>query len=408
MVLGCGVHIMRAVVRVKRSARISASLACRLVENRINNQLKVYERLVSLRDFLVTYAPQSLALGGLLIGCALGAIVFKTSFCAMGSLSDIAAFGDYRRLRAWLLASATAILGVQGLALAQVVGIDRSMYLAPSLNWTGNLVGGAMFGFGMVFAGGCATRNLTRAGGGDLRSLLTVIVLGLAAYITLGGLLGPLRDGLERASAIILPTPTQSLVDIAAAMAGSPAAPTRIAVTALVAGAMLAYCFADAKFRRSPTHIASGLGVGLCVVAGWALTGLAFDELARKPIAPHSLTFVRPAGDTLDWMTRATALGLPGFGVTSVIGTIAGAFLVAVTSGRFRLATFSDTGDTLRHLAGACLMGIGGVMALGCTVGQAITGVSTLAVGSFLTFGSIVAGGFVGLRTLERLLMRDA
>jgi uncharacterized membrane protein YedE/YeeE len=138
------------------------------------------------------------------------------------------------------------------------------------------------------------------------------------------------------------------------------------------------------------------------VVAGWALTGLAYDEMAARPTAPASLTFIRPVGDTMQWLSLYTATPMPGFGSTSVLGALLGAFTAAVATGRFRLATFADTGDTVRNLLGAALMGVGGVMALGCTVGQAITGVSTLALGSLLTFVAIVAGGFLGLRLLER------
>jgi uncharacterized membrane protein YedE/YeeE len=148
--------------------------------------------------------------------------------------------------------------------------------------------------------------------------------------------------------------------------------------------------------------------VGLLVVAGWALTGLAFDELAARPIAPISLTYIRPTGDSIEWLERFTAAPLPGFGTASVFGALLGAFAAAMAAGRFRVMTFSDQGDTLRTLSGAALMGIGGVMALGCTIGQAVTGVSTLAVGSFLSFAAIVAGGLYGLRVLERSITGTA
>jgi uncharacterized protein len=176
----------------------------------------------------------------------------------------------------------------------------------------------------------------------------------------------------------------------------------------VLTAALLLYCFIDRGFRSSWLHIASGIGVGLCIVAGWALTGLTFDELSDKPSAPVSLTFVRPTGDALEWLQRFTALGSPGFGVASVFGTIAGAFLTAKAMGRFRLATFSGTPDTLRNLGGAVLMGIGGIMALGCTIGQGITGVSTLAAGSFLTFAGLIVGGIAGIKTLDRMLMAEA
>jgi uncharacterized membrane protein YedE/YeeE len=124
--------------------------------------------------------------------------------------------------------------------------------------------------------------------------------------------------------------------------------------------------------------------------------------MATRPSPPISLTYIRPVGDTLQWLALYTATPMPGFGVASVFGALLGAFAAALAMGRFRLATFAGTGDTLRNLLGAALMGVGGVMALGCTVGQSVTGVSTLALGSFVTFAAIVAGGFIGLRLLER------
>jgi uncharacterized membrane protein YedE/YeeE len=345
-----------------------------------------------------------LAVGGLIIGLMFGYVVFRTNFCTMGAVSDLVTFGDSRRFRAWVLAATTAMVGTQMLAVAGIVPIEKSMYLAPTLNWAGNLLGGGMFGYGMVFAGGCASRNLARAGGGDLRALLTLLVLGVFAYMAIGGLFGPLRSALEQATSISLSglnASTQGLGDVAGRLAGvGPATATAVAAFALsLAG--IGYAFKDEGFRTSPAHVASGVLVGLCVVAGWAVTGLAYDELAVRPVAPISLTFVRPAADTVDWLERFTAGMVPGFGVATVLGALVGAFAAAVAMGRFRLTTFSSVGDTRRVLFGAVLMGAGGVMAGGCTVGQGITGVATLAVGSYLTVAAIVAGAIVGLRHLE-------
>jgi uncharacterized protein len=364
----------------------------------------------ALRDLVSANAPLAVAVGGLVIGFLFGAIVFRTNFCAMGSLSDIHNFGDYRRFRAWVLAAATALIGAQVLQHAGVVPLDKSMYLMASFNWLGNIVGGALLGFGMVFAGGCPSRNLARAGGGDLRSLVTLVVLGLVAYMTIAGLIAPVRAALEQATAIaILRAPTQGIGDLASAATGFAPRSLNLSVTALVAAAALAFCFGDYRFRTSPVHIVSGVGVGLLAAAGWALTGLAYDEMARRPIAPISLTYVRPIGDTLQWLALYTAAPLPGFfGVASVLGALAGACAAALAMGRFHLSAFTDTGDMLRNMSGATLMGVGGVMAMGCTVGQAITGVSTLALGSFLTFAAIVAGGFYGLRVLERQILASA
>lgn len=361
-----------------------------------------------LREAVLANSAFYLATGGLLLGVLFGALVFRTNFCTMGALSDIANLGDWRRMRAWILAVAVALAGIQVLDVLGVVQLSRSMYLAPGLNWAGSIIGGLMFGFGMVMAGGCASRNLARAGAGDLRALMTLLVVGLSAYMAIGGVLGPGRALLERATAIALPWPTQSLGEPLAQLTGVGAPAARLALGLALALAGLAWCLADAEFRRSPAHVLSGLGIGLLVIAGWALTGLAFDELADRPTAPVSLTYVRPTGDTIEWLARWTAAPVPGFGVASVIGALAGAALTALAMGRFRVATFTDTHDTLRNLGGAMLMGVGGVMALGCTVGQAITGVSTLAIGSFLTFGAIVAGGVYGLKVLEHWLTAEA
>jgi hypothetical protein len=310
-----------------------------------------------------------------------------------------------------MLAVATAIIGTQWLAHAGVVSLGRSMYLAPSLNWLGHILGGLVFGFGMVLAGGCPSRNLARLGGGDLRALMTLIVLGIVAYMTMGGVLGPTRAWLESATAINIADfgpRTQAVGDILGASLGASAGLASVAATVVVAGALLVYCFKDGAFRASPVHILSGIGVGLVVVAGWALTGLSYDELADRPTAPISLSFVRPVGDTLEWLQRYTALGMPGFGVASVFGAILGAFAAAMAIGRFRVTTFSGASDTLRNLLGAGLMGVGGVLGLGCTIGQGVTGVSTLAAGSFLTLAAIVAGGIAGVRVLERWALSEA
>jgi uncharacterized membrane protein YedE/YeeE len=354
------------------------------------------------RDSVAQNAALALALGGLLIGFIFGWVVYRTNYCAMGSLSDIHNFGDYRRFRAWLLAAATALVGATLLEAAGVVDLARSMYLAPSFNWAGHIVGGLIFGIGMVLAGGCPSRNLARTGGGDLRALLTLVVLGLVAFMTIAGVLAPARAALEGATGIVLTAPTQGLGDLLSAYVGVARGWAKLAAAAMIAAAALAYCFADAKFRRSPLHILSGIAVGLTVVAGWALTGLAYDDMVARPTPPVSLTYIRPVGDTLQWLALYTATPMPGFGVASVFGALLGAFAAALAMGRFRLATFAGTGDTLRNLLGAALMGVGGVMALGCTVGQSVTGVSTLALGSFVTFAAIVAGGFIGLRLLER------
>lgn len=361
----------------------------------------------ALRDLLSQNAEITLAMGGALVGFVFGAITLRTNFCTMGALSDIHNFGDWRRLRAWILAIAVAMAGTQGLAAAGAVDLAKSMYLAPSLGWAGNILGGLMMGFGMVFAGGCPSRNLVRAGSGDLRALIVLVVIGIFAYVALGGLLGPVRAALDRISAVDLGTlhaSTQGLDTVLARTTGIAALRNPLLIGCALALLLAIYSLASPSFRNSPVHVWSGIVVGLCIAAGWALTGLAFDEMATRPTALVSLTFVRPAGDTLEWLQRFTAVGVPGFGVASLLGAVTGAFVAALALGKLKLQTFADTGDTVRCLSGAALMGVGGVLALGCTVGQGITGISTLALGSLLAIGGIILGGLWGLRALERML----
>jgi uncharacterized protein len=349
--------------------------------------------MTSLRDIMIQAGPGGLAAAGFGIGTAFGAIVYRTNFCTMGSISDVMTFGDWQTLQAF-----------------GVVDLRQSMYLGSTLNWFGHIVGGLMFGFGMVLAGGCASKNLARAGGGDLRALITLVIIGIAAFATIGGIFGPIRATLEQWTAIDLKSlgfGSQSIGGLLSKPIGITAAKLDQLVGASIAVLALAYCFTDRAFRASPVHILAGLGVGLCVVAGWAVTGLAFDDMASKPTQAISLTFVRPTGDMLEWLQRFTAERMPSFGVASVLGALTGTLLKALAMGRFKLTTYSDANDARRNLGGAVLMGVGGVLALGCTVGQAITGVSTLALGSFLTFAAIVVGGMQGMKHLERVLLAE-
>jgi len=362
------------------------------------------------KEIVVENAAFYIGWGGLVIGLVFGFIVYRTNFCTMGSISDILSFGDYRRFRSWLLAIGVAIAGVAGLQALGVADFSQTMYLAPSLGWLGNVVGGLMFGFGMVFSGGCMSRNLVRAGAGDLRSLVVLIITGIFAFVTIGGLLGPARVALFSPSSVDMTQyglETQGAGEVLASLIGLAPQTGSYLVAGLIVAAILFICFRDPGFRSSAKHLVAGVGIGLTVVAGWFLTGLAVDDFADFPVQLISLSYVRPSGDTLDYAMRFTALGAPGFGVTTLAGTLLGGFLGALSMGRLALTTFADQADSVRNMFGAALMGVGGVLALGCTIGQGLTGVSTLAIGSFIAFGAIVLGGVIGMKTIERIALMD-
>ncbi len=360
-----------------------------------------------LLDTLGAYSGAALAIGGLLIGIAFGWVVYATNFCVMGSLSDIYNLEDWRRFRAWVLAAVIAMAVTTALHRSGLVPVERSMYLAPTVNWLGHIIGGAALGFGMVLTGGCPTRTLVRFGSGDLRSLVVLTTIGVAGFIMIGGLLAPARALMEQATAIDLKRfgiETQSVPALLSLGHAdrSPLIELVVAAVAFVAG--LVFALSDRSFVTSRKHVVSGIGVGLLVACGWALTGALYDEFAARPLAPISLTFVRPLGDTLDWLERYTAIPMPGFGVASVFGTVLGAAGASLAAGRFRVLGFADIADLKTNLIGASLMGAGGAMALGCTIGQGITGLSTLAIGAAITTVALIAGGMAGLRHLERTL----
>lgn len=366
--------------------------------------------LETLREMVIGSPSAYVAWGALAIATVFGYIVYVTNFCTMGSISDMLSFGDKRRFRSWLLATATAMLGLAWLQSIGAADYRETMYMAPSLTWFANIAGGLIFGFGMVLSGGCISRNLVRAGSGDLRSGFVLLVAGLFAYMTIGGLLGPIRVAVFGSATVDLAAmgmEKQGLGDFIAYFTGMGLGQSTLIALAILAGGLLLYCFKDASFRKSPVHIVAGVGIGLCVTAGWMLTGLAQDDFADVPVALASLSYVRPAGDTLDYLMRATAYTGPNFNVMSFIGVLLGGFIGALSKGKLGLSTFADKSDTVRNTIGAALMGIGGVVALGCTVGQGVTGFSTLAVGSGMTLIFIILGGVGGIKYMEWVAMRD-
>ncbi|BAE49661.1 Predicted transporter component [Paramagnetospirillum magneticum AMB-1] len=338
---------------------------------------------------------------GFAVGAVFGWAARASDFCTMGALSDMVFLGDRRRLRAWVLAMAVALLGSQALQAGGWINLDKSIYLGASLPWAGAILGGLMFGYGMTLAGGCGSKTLVRLGGGNLKSLVVVLVTGLFATMTLKGLLAMERIALEQATNIAatrLGASGQSLPALLAGW-GLPEAVGRPLAVAVLAGGALIWCLKDAAFRTAGSTLAGALVIGLTVPAGWAVTGiLGADDF--DPVQLTSLSFISPMGDGLMYLMTYTGATI-SFGVAAVGGIVAGSFLAARLGGSFALEGFADTADLLRHLGGAALMGIGGIMAMGCTIGQGLTGLSTLSATSFLALASIILGGVIGLRSLD-------
>lgn len=331
------------------------------------------------------------------LAAVFGAAAHRARFCTVGAISDWLHFGDTARLRAWLLGIGVAITGVQLLGLLTPIGLRDSVYLAPQLAWLGHLAGGLLFGIGMTLASGCAQRNLVLAGGGNLKSFVVLAALALAAYGTIGGVLAPLRDAADAASLDLAAygLADQSLAGIVARAAGFAGTAGFEAVLALGAGvALTGWAFASRGFRRRPEQVMLGLCLGLIVVAGWYLTGVVG---AAHAVRPDSFNFVVPFAPSSE--SAASSLARPaGFGIAAVLGLLGGSFAYAFASGRLRLERFASRADLLAHAAGGALMGFGGALALGCTIGQGVTGVSTLALGSLMTLAAIVLGAVVTMK----------
>jgi len=348
-------------------------------------------------DWEPVYRVATLTFG---LGVIFGAVVYKTNFCTMGAVSDWVNIGSKDRLRAWLLAIGVAVLTTQYLDASGRIDLSQVMYLAPNFGWLGHIVGGTLFGIGMTLASGCGQRTLVRVGGGNLKSLVVLLVLGLTAYMTMRGLLALVRVNVFEPASIGLADsgiPNQGMGTLLAHVTGvenSDLVSRWFAV--VLGGGLVVYAFLAKSFRGSFNNILAGIVIGLIITAGWYVTAvIGFDDF--DPVRVESFTFVAPTGESLMYLMTYTGSTI-GFGVAGVFGVIFGAFLYAVVSRNFRVETFNDKADMLRHIGGGIAMGFGGVLALGCTIGQGITGMSTLALGSLLNLVSIVFGSALTMK----------
>jgi uncharacterized membrane protein YedE/YeeE len=339
-----------------------------------------------------------------------GAVATRVSFCTMGAISDVANFGDWRRMRMWLLAIAVAIAGTALLQSAGLIDTAKTIYTSAKVPWLSHLIGGGLFGFGMTLASGCGSKTLIRAGAGNLKSLVVLTFLAIGAYMTLKGAFAPLRAfGLDpvRLDLSGIGAKTSDLPAVASA-AGLGSATWWLPL--LVVAGLGAFVFASREFRASRELVIGGLVVGAVIVAGWYVSGhlgyLAEDPrtleehfVATDSGRMESFSFVAPAAYLLEllilWTDQSRVLT---FGIAAVLGMLAGSFAMAVATRTFRWEGFGSVEDIGNHMVGGLMMGFGGVTALGCTIGQGLTGVSTLAVGSILSFGAIVGGCLVALR----------
>ncbi|UGY12902.1 YeeE/YedE family protein [Bradyrhizobium septentrionale] len=337
-------------------------------------------------------------LAALIIGLIYGSVGLVSGFCMMSGLRGWWAEGDGRLARTYALAMGVAIAASQLLAAAGLVDLGKSIYLQPSFSAPVMFLGGLLFGYGMVLSNGCGSRALVLLGRGNLRSLVVVIVLGIFAEMTLKGLIAPARIAMVQASQA---TVAANSVPVLLTTVGVGAVPARMIAASVLAAVLIIFAFAHAPFRKSPGQIAAGLIVGLLVAAGWYATGyLGADDF--NPVPVTSLTFVAPIADALQYVMLSTGSTL-NFGIVTVFGVFAGSLITALATGRFELEGYRSPQHMLRSAGGAALMGAGGVMAFGCSVGQGLTGLSTLSLSSFIAIAGIMLGTGAGLRGALRI-----
>lgn len=360
------------------------------------------------------------------IALIFGALGQKTRFCTMGAVSDWVNMGDTGRMRSWVFAMAIALAGVVALEATGTVNLSGDTfppYRTANFAWLRYLAGGLLFGVGMTLASGCGNRTLVRIGGGNVKSLTVLVVAAICAYLMVWTSVFEIAFvPWIQATSINLAQhgmPTQEVGSVLAGMFGlAPSRTLNLTVSALAALAMLVWVFRSRDFRDSVDNVLGGAVVGLAVVAGWYLTGgppgQAWKEYAEMAtevpsrVQTQSFTFISPMADGLRYLMNPAKLSLVNFGVVALFGVILGGFLYAIATRGFRYERFLTLKDFANHVLGGALMGVGGVLAMGCTIGQAVTGVSTLAIGSILAFFSIVIGAAGTMKYQYWRMMQEA
>ena len=336
--------------------------------------------------------PLTVALLGGFGGILLGLAARLGRFCTLGAIEDALYGGSDIRLRMWGLAIGVAILGTFGLAATGFIPLENAFYLSVRFSWSAAVVGGLLFGYGMALAGNCGFGAIARLGGGDLRSFVIVLVMGLAAYSTLSGPFAFVRTALFPRS-LDAGTP-DGMAHFAAALTGVPVHAAGLMIGALILAAMLW----SASFRRDRSAVVWAIVVGLAIVSGWASTAwIAAHGFAPQVLISH--TYAAPVGESLLYAMQGSARPL-SFGIGSVAGVWIGAFIGSLWQGHFRWEACEDPRELRRQIIGAGIMGVGAVIAMGCTVGQGISAASTLAFSAPVTLIAIFAGAAIGLRQL--------
>lgn len=351
------------------------------------------------------------------ISFTFGAIAQRTHFCTMGAVSDVVNMGDWTRMGQWALAMGVAMLGVGVLSYTGQIDLAKTLYASSSWRWLSALVGGLLFGFGMVLASGCGSKTLVRIGAGSLKSIVVFVVMGIAAFATLKGITAVVRVTYIDSFAIEI-TNGASLPALLSALTGLTLRTVGLGAAMVLGGGLSLWALTRRDFA-SCTNLVAGGGMGGLVIAMWWVSahgGYVVEHpetlqeafLGTNSGKAEALSFVAPAAYVLDWlMFFSDKSKVLTFGVVSVVGVVLGSSVSALQGRTFRWEGFGDPEDVANHLVGAALMGIGGVTAMGCSIGQGLSGVSTLSLTSFMAVAAILLGAVAAFRyqvwRLERM-----
>jgi uncharacterized membrane protein YedE/YeeE len=338
----------------------------------------------------------------------------------MGAVSDVVNMGDWGRMRAWLLAIAVAVIGTNYLAYSGTINITKTIYTGQNLQWAAHIVGGLIFGVGMTLASGCGNKTLVRVGGGNLKALVVFIYMAYAAQLTLRGIFAPIRVSILGAPAVTTQLPTnQTLPHLLHGMLGMSLPQAELVIAGLIGALLIAFVVLNKDFWENKDNFLAGIVLGGIIVAGWYVTGkigFAEDPDSLQEIVfgtnsklAESMSFVAPSAYTIElWSMWTDASTTVTWAVATVFGVGIGSFLYAVATKAFRWEHFVSAQDMFRHIIGGTMMGFGGVTAMGCTIGQGLSGFSTLSVGAILTFVSIIAGSAAFMKYEYWKMMKEA
>ncbi|MFN0264153.1 YeeE/YedE family protein [Tepidamorphus sp. 3E244] len=327
------------------------------------------------------------------IGVIFGIAMEQSRFCLLSGVRDQVLTRRSPKLGMYMAALAVTVIAAQLLAITGYVDLDESIYRADTLSLGGLIGGGLIFGIGAVLTRGCVSRLTVLSATGNLRAVVVLMVVGISAYATLRGLLYYPRDLLQSSTSFTTPIAT---LDAAFASLGIGDTLARLVPALLIAAAALAFAV---RAIRNPLLWVAAIVIGLTIAAGWVATGyVGADDFDPQPV--ESLTFTAPVADTILYAMTYTGATIK-FGIALLLGTLVGSFLSALVGGRLKLQGFEAPRQLARYMTGGALMGFGGVTALGCSIGQGLTGVSTLSIGSLIALASIAGGMALGIRLLD-------